>query len=42
MEHQNYRKPITKILNEKHTVEWLKAVYSFVKNYPDRGPEKKE
>lgn len=41
MKHQNYRKLIIKILNQKHTVEWLKAVYTFAKNYPDISPGKK-
>ena len=37
MEKDDYRKLIVAIVNQNKSMEWLIAVYSFAKNYPDTG-----
>lgn len=42
MSNEDYRKLIIQLANEKRGLEWLKAVYSFAVNYPDKEDKKKE
>lgn len=42
MKHEDYRKLIIQLVNEKRGLEWLKTVYSFAVNYPDKEDKKKE
>lgn len=42
MKKEDYRKLIIQLVNEKRGKEWLKAVYSFVTNYPDKEDKKRE
>lgn len=40
MKKEDYRKMIIRLVNENKSLEWLKAIYSFAKNYPDKNEEK--
>lgn len=42
MKKEDYRKLIAQLVNEKRSLEWLKAVYSFAMNYPDNEDKKRE